>query len=204
MKNRRIIFCSISDKTISKTKYVNHVFRSVTGLNKNGAATKPIKISVEVIILKGGGLVLPYFKNSDGKWKIVLVSQYRPAVKKRTIEAPGGRLDSEPAKTALSRELLEETGIKVRPKSIEIVVNEYTHPSILSSCNIGGIVKINQSMVKNKSEAGKKWENEWTQVEVFDLVEIIKKRKANLVMLDLMTSRLIDEIAKATELLIKK
>ena len=157
-----------------------------------------------IIILPEGGLVLPYFKDSRGKWKIVLVSQYRPAVLKRTIEAPGGRLDSQPPKVALSRELEEEAGIKVKPRFIKIVVNEYTHPSILSSLNIGGIVEIDRRMVKNKKKAGKKCENEWTQVEVFDLIDLIKNREAKLIILDLMTSRLLDEVAKAVGLLAKK
>ena len=194
---------TIEDRSVSKTKYVNHVFRRVTGFYKKIAATKPIEINAEVIILSGGGLILPYFSSSRGKWKIVLVSQYRPSVKTITLEAAGGGLNSEPANTALSRELLEETGIKVNPQSIKIAVNEYTHPSILSSRFIGGIVRINQCMVQNKRKAGNKYENERTQVEVFGLVELIKKREANLITLDLMTSRLVDEVAKTVGLLVK-
>lgn len=194
----------VRDKSVSKTKYVNHVLRRVTGLKRKNAATEPIKTNTEVIILSGGGLILPYFNNSRGEWKIVLVSQYRPAVLKKTLEAAGGRLDNQPPKIALSRELLEETGIKVKPQSIKITVNEYTHPSILSTCFIGGIVRINRRMVKNKKKAGNEFENERTQVEVFDLIEILKNRDNGLIMLDLMTSRLIDEVAKAVGLLIKK
>ena len=195
--DREIAIYSIKDRSVSKTEHINHVFRKVT-VFKNS-----IEKNTEVIILSGGGLVLPYFKSRD-KWKIVLVSQFRPAVLKRTLEAPGGRLDSEPPAIALSRELLEETGIKVRPQSIAIVVSEYTHPSILSTQNIGGIVKVKENMVKNKKKAGKKSENEWTQVEVFDLVEILRKRDYGRIMIDLMTSRLIDEVAKAVGLLVKK
>ena len=202
--NNKIFGCSIVDKSVSKTLHVNHVFRHVTGYKNNDTGTEPIEMNVEIIILSGGGLVLPYFKNSRGKWNIVLVTQFRPAVRKITLEAAGGRLDREPAKIALARELLEETGIKVKSQSIKIVVNEYTHPSILSSCNIGGIVKINQRMVKNKRKAGKECEDEWTQVEVLDLIGLMKKRDLNLITLDLMTSRLLDEVAKATGLLIKK
>lgn len=195
----------IVDRSVSKTKYVNHVFRRVrvTGL-KRGSAVEPFEINVEVIVLTGGAMVMPYFKDSTGSWNIVLVSQYRPAVKGQTKEAAGGRLDGEPYAIAMSRELEEETGIKVKPQSIRIVVNEYTHPSILSSRNIGGIIKINQYMVKNKRKAGKECENERTQVNVFDLVELIKKREVNMITLDLMTSRLLDEVAKTVGLLVKK
>lgn len=194
----------VKDKIISKTKYVNHVFRRVTGFKKKSAATEPIETNTEVIILSGGGLILPYFSSSRGRWKIVLVSQYRPAVLKKTLEAAGGLLDHQSVKTALIRELLEETGIKVNPQSIKITVNEYTHPSILSTRFIGGIVRINQNMVKNKKKAGNEFENERTQVEIFDLVELIKKRETNLITLDLMTSRLLDEVAKTVGLLVKK
>ena len=196
---------SIQDEAVSKTKYVTHVQRRVIFFKKRGAKIKPIEINSNVIILSGGGLVLPYFRNNRDKWNIVLVSQFRPAVKAMTVEAPGGRLDLEAPDIALSRELLEEAGIKVKPQSIKIVVNEYTHPSILSTINIGGIVEIKEGMVKNKKMAGNgSCENEWTQVEIFDLVEIMKKRDAKLIMLDLMTSRLIDEVAKTVGLLVKK
>lgn len=196
--NRKI---SIIDRTLLTTKYIKLVFRRVRFNEKNA---KPFEINADVIILPLGGLILPYFKDSKGKWKIVLVSQYRPAVKKTTIEAPGGRLDSEPVGIALSRELEEETGIKVKPQSIKIVVKEYSNTSIINTYILGGIVRINQSMVKNKKNAGKESENERTRVEIFDLIEILKKRESSLIIFDLLTSRLIDEIAKITGLLIKK
>jgi len=194
---------SVKDRSLSQTKYVKHVRRRVTLFTVNKAKGEIIKTNTSVVILSGGGLVLPYFKDSCGRWNIVLVSQFRPAVTAVTVEAPGGRLDSETSDVALARELFEEAGIKVKPQSITIVVNEYTHPSILSTLNIGGIVRIKPNMVKNKKIAGNSHENEWTQVEIFDLVEIMKKRDAKLIMLDLMTSRLIDEVAKATKMLIK-
>lgn len=195
---------SIQDRSVSKTKHVNHVFRQVIFPKNKDTAFAPIEMNTEVIILSGGGLVLPYFKNSRGKWQVVFVSQFRPAVNTRTLEAPGGRLDSQSPAIALSRELLEEAGINVRPRSIKIVVDEYTHPSILSTVNIGGIVKINPKMVKNKEFGGNGYENEWTQVKVFDLIKILRRRDNNLIMIDLMTSRLIDEVAKTVGLLIRK
>jgi len=191
---------SVTDKTLLTTKYMKHVLRRVIFNNR----AKSFEMNSDVIILPPGGLILSYFKDSEGQWKIVLVGQYRPAVGKKILEAPGGRLDSESPKIALARELMEEADIKVKPQSIRIVVNEYTHPSILNACFIGGIVRIGQKAVKNKIKAGNAFENERTQVKVFNLVEIIKKREANLITLDLMTSRLIDEVAKTVGLLIRQ
>ena len=168
---------TIEDRSVSKTKYVNHVFRRVTGFYKKIAATKPIEINAEVIILSGGGLILPYFSSSRGKWKIVLVSQYRPSVKTITLEAAGGGLNSEPANTALSRELLEETGIKVNPQSIKIAVNEYTHPSILSSRFIGGIVRINQCMVQNKEKPETNMKMNERKLKFLALLNLLKNGK---------------------------
>ena len=159
--------------------------------------------SSTVVILVPGGMVIPYFMSSKGKWKIVLVSQYRLAVKKKTLEGAGGRLDNEPVQIALSRELQEETGVKVKPSAIRIVLYEYTHPSILRSSIFGGIVKINENMVINKKRAGKKSENERTQVEIFDLIDFMEKREKKLIKIDLLTSRLLDEAAKAAGLLTK-
>lgn len=200
----RILPQTMRDKSVSKTKHVNHVVRKIVIFKNNGHTFRPIEMKTSVIILSVGGLVLPYFENRRGRWKIVLVGQFRPAVKAITLEAPGGRLDSQSPNVALARELLEETRIKVSPHSIIMVVNEYTHPSILSTVNIGGIVKIKAEMVKNKKMAGKNSENELTQVEVFDLINILRKRDEGRIVPDLMTSRLIDEVAKTVGLLVKK
>src|SRR3989338_10792436 len=105
-----VIGCSITDKTVSKTKYVNHVFRRVTGFVRTENTAEPVEMNTEVIILPDGGQIIPYFKDLKGKWKIVLVSQYRPAIKGETIEAPGGVIGvHKNAQKALSRELREET-----------------------------------------------------------------------------------------------
>ena len=199
-----IIGCSISDKMLSKTKYVNHVFRQVTGFIKIGNTAESVEINTEVIILPDGGQIIPYFKGGKGRWKIVLVSQYRPAVKEKTIEGAGGRLDGESPEIALSRELEEETRIKVDPRAIQMAFREYSNPSIVSSDVYGGIIKISAKIVKNKKWAGKRSENERTRIEIFDLVEILNKRENGKIMIDLATSHLIDYVAKAVGLLVKK
>lgn len=193
--------CSVSDIPISKTEHINHILRRVK-LKRD--RFKPITINNEVLILPPGGLVLPYFKGLRGRWKIVLVVQYRAAIGKLTLEAPGGRLDSELVGVALGRELFEETGINIDPLSIAIVAYEYIQPSIINAPIYGGVVKINRKMIPNKNITGKKDENEYTQIEVFDLIEFLKKRDFGLITIDIMTSRLIDEVAKKVGLLYKK
>ncbi len=53
--------------------------------------------------------IIPVFHN-----KVILVRQYRPAIKKFTLEFPGGGIKKfENSKKAAARELFEETGIKI-------------------------------------------------------------------------------------------
>lgn len=199
-----ILACSVEDKTLLKTKFINIVSRNIAGSIKSGAIIEPFEMTYEVIVLPDGGQVIPYFKDSDSRWKIVLISQYRPAVQEKTFEGAGGRIDDESAKMALSRELQEETGIKVDPQIIRIVFHEYGNSSIVSASVYGGIVQISAGMVEDKKEAENQSENERTQVEVFDLIRILKNRDNEKIMMDLLTSRLLDEVAKATGLLAKK
>lgn len=182
----------IKEKIISKTKYVEHVVRTVAGYSR------------EVIKLPIGGQVLPYFKDIKGVWHGVLVNQYRIALKKKTFEAAGGRIDKgETIQKALARELNEETGINVTPKAVTIVFNEYALTSLLNTRVIGGIIRINAKMVENKkTQNGSNGER--TQVEIFNLKDLLKKREKGTIKIDLLTSRLLDEVAKTVGLLVKK
>ena len=183
----------IKEKIISKTKHMEHVLRTTVGCNS------------EVIKLPLGGQVMPYFKDAKGVWNVVLVNQYRIALKKNTLEAAGGIIDKgETPQEALSRELKEETGIRVKPKSIRIVFEEYPMSSIVDAIVFGGIVEIKTGTVKNKKIADDNHERENTRVKIFKLTDLIKKRLAKTLKIDLMTSRLIDEVAKAVGLLVKK
>ena len=67
----------------------------------------------------------------------------------------------------------------------------------------GGIVRIKANMVKNKKKRDS-GNGEHTQVEIFDLKDLLRNREAVIIKIDFMTSRLLDEVAKATGLLIKK
>lgn len=202
--NSRTLSRLTKDSLISKTKFVHHVLRTTPILSRDGNFRRIRMVKNEVIMLPSGGQVLPYFEDSEKKWKIVLVSQYRPAIKNMTVEGAGGILDGKAPQKALARELKEETGVRVNPRSIKIVLNEYAHPSILSASVFGGIVEIKAHMVTDKKIAGKKSENERTRVEICDFLHMLKEREKGLTKVDLLTSRLLDEVAKATGLLVKK
>lgn len=180
------------EKIISKTKYVEHVTRTVAGYSR------------EVIKLPIGGQVLPYFKDIKGVWHVVLVSQYRIALKKKTLEAAGGRIDKgEAVQKALARELNEETGINAKPQAVTIIFNEYALTSLLNTSVFGGIIRISANMVKNKKKQNS-GNGERTQVEIFNLKDLLKKREKGTIKIDLLTSRLLDGVAKAVGLLVKK
>lgn len=182
----------VKEKIISKTKYVEHVVRIADGYDR------------EVIKLPAGGQIMPYFKDARGLWHIVLVSQYRISLGYKTIEGPGGRIDkSETAKKAMARELYEETGIKVMPRSIAIIFNEHILTSLLNAGIFGGIVKIKAGMVKNK-ENHDSGNGEQTVVVITNLKNFLKKRREGKIKIDLITSRLVDEVAKNVGLLVEK
>ena len=194
----------IKEELVSKNRYVEHVIRTAISFKRKDRRLKPVKIKRTVIKLPPGGQVLPYFKDTFGKWKVVLVSQYRISLEVKTIEGAGGRIDKgETEEKALARELNEETGIKVEPKAITIVFNEYILTSLLNASAFGGIVRIKDSMVKNKNKRDS-GNGELTQVEIFDLKDLLRKREARAIKIDFMTSRLLDEVAKVTKLLVKK
>lgn len=188
---------SVKDKTVSKIRRMKIVLRTVSDPAR--------KITIPVIKLPTGGMVLPYFKDPiSGDWKIVMIKQFRPAIKNETFEAPGGMVDvGETPIMALCRELEEETGIKVEPQLIQIVLYEYVSPPALDYYQFGGIAEINSKMIKRK-KAGKKEEGEQTEIEIFNLADILKKRDMCAIQLDFLTSRLLDEVAKVAGLLIKK
>jgi ADP-ribose pyrophosphatase len=78
----------------------------------------------EILKQPGAAAVLPV--TPDGE--VLLVRQFRPAVRDFTVEIPAGLMDveGEDAATCASRELLEETGY--RHRSIEFLGGVYVAP----------------------------------------------------------------------------
>ncbi len=88
--------------------------------------------------------ILPYFYDKKKKeWFIVLVKQYRPAVDAMCLEAPGGLTKKgRNLKKEMARELVEESGIKVKPESIKIVGKQHLATSFCDQVVHLGIVEI--------------------------------------------------------------
>jgi ADP-ribose pyrophosphatase len=80
--------------------------------------------AVDVVRHPGAAAVLPVRPGGD----VLLVRQFRPAVRQELLEVPAGILDveGEDAVTAAARELTEETGY--RHRSIEFLGGIYTSP----------------------------------------------------------------------------
>ncbi|MGM0509076.1 MAG: NUDIX hydrolase [Fusobacteriota bacterium] len=103
--------------------------------------------------------------------KVLLVSQYRTAVKKNLWEIPAGLVeDGEDPKKAAKRELEEETGY--RANQIEEVAKIHTNPGILS----GSILLYRASnLVKTKQNLD---EDEYIEIGEFYMEEA--KKRANM------------------------
>src|SRR5208283_2260572 len=68
-------------------------------------------ISISVIYHPGAVLIAPFLNNNT----VVMLRQFRPALKKYIYELPAGTLDpDEPIAVCARRELREETGLKPR------------------------------------------------------------------------------------------
>lgn len=165
-----------------------------------------------VLFVNDGCALLPYFIETDGRWKVVFVEQFRIALLEATIEVPGGIVseggygklklmeckDQEEVKDAMARELKEETGIEAARDRIKIVLNEWAWPSMTNAKLWGGIVEISNKDLPEENVCGEWNYGEYTICVVYDLIEILYNRETGRKRFDLLTSRLIDEVAKAT------
>ena len=171
---------------------------------QNELADRQFVAKRRVVVARDGASVLPYFRVND-RWKIVLVEQFRVAVGKATLEAPGGVVeDGENALITMARELAEEAGLEVQPDQIALRFKEFYLPPLLDGSAWGGIVEVDQakhpgldkSLLLHECENGV---DAYSVRRVLFLDDVLELRKrSNLGLLDLWTSRLISEVADAT------
>ena len=150
-----------------------------------------------IINTPGGASVLPYFRGTDKNWYVLMVEQFRPAIDSVTLEAAGGMVTrGMKVKQVMAKELFEEAGIRVNPKSIEMVFKEYCLPQLINSFAWGGIIEIKEYQLPNSLRHGVLKEGEYTVVSVLQLSRLLEERKSRKIKLDLWTSRLIDEVVR--------
>ena len=112
---------------------------------------------------KGAAAVVPV----DDEGKIIMVSQYRNAIKKQTLEIPAGGLNiGENPMECAERELEEETGYTV--KSIEPLTSIYT---AIAYCN--EIIYVYFAKVGEKKEQHLD-EDEYIEVKKYSMDELEK------------------------------
>ena len=105
-----------------------------------------------VVQARDGASVLPYFQ-LDGRWKVVMVEQFRVALGKATLEAAGGVVENQNPLETMAKELEEEAGLKISPDPIELRFRENLLPSLLNVSAWGGIVEIDPGAYENLEAA---------------------------------------------------
>lgn len=190
----RIVGKIVNRKELLKWGYIGFVEKEAD--IKLSGRSKTLKITRGAIEAPDGANVLPYFLSDRNKYYIVLIAQFRNAVGAVTWEAPGGVVGPGGIKKSMARELEQEAGIKINPKNIKIVFKEYFLPSLVNAFGWGGIVEIKESDLPSSRIHGEVREEEFTLLIIRSLSEIIKMRQGQQIVLDLWTSRLIDEVAR--------
>lgn len=127
--------------------------------------------------------ILPYFYYPyQKKCYVVLVRQYRPAVKEISLEAPGGLLKKGAnVSREMARELFEEAGINVSPRTIRVIDTHHLASSFCDQIVHLGIVELKPKNVKEfitglSKHNGLKSEKEFTEVVVLPLERTIAKK----------------------------
>lgn len=141
--------------------------------------------------------ILPYFYDRYKKdWYVVLVRQYRPAVNAMCLEAPGGLTqEGKNLKTEMARELLEESGIKVKPAEIKVIGKQHLAASFCDQVVHLGIVELKISDLRDiahlqNGNHGVINEREFTEAVVMPISRVLKN--SNLVTYTLAKYQIID------------
>jgi ADP-ribose pyrophosphatase len=164
-------------------RFGNINFKLIGGWSKMGYAREEIQeINPWVSLIKRymPGIASPYVHLRtndyvsiialDNDKGIALVSQYRPALDRTTLELPGGNIDyGQTIEEAARTELMEETGLYFE-SIIKILPHHFIDSARLESRNFTVIVEVNSAVGIQPTEHGisVKW------VETKELHEMLK------------------------------
>ena len=114
---------------------------------------------------KGAAAVVPV----DDQGRIIMVSQYRNALERYTLEIPAGGLQSveEPTKEAAIRELAEETGYHA--DDVELLISIYT---TVAFCNEKIDIYVARNLKPGKQHLD---EDEYVQYQAYTVDELVQK-----------------------------
>lgn len=113
----------------------------------------------------GAAAVVPV----DDRGRLIMVSQYRNALDRYTLEIPAGGLNGadEPTKDAAARELTEETGYTA--KKLELLL---TIRTTVAFCNEKIDIYVATGLTPGRQHLD---EDEYVTVKAYDLEELIQK-----------------------------
>lgn len=114
---------------------------------------------------KGAAAVVPV----DDQGRIIMVSQYRNALERYTLEIPAGGLQSveEPTRDAAIRELAEETGYQA--ENVELLISIYT---TVAFCNEKIDIYVARNLKPGKQHLD---EDEYVQYLAYTVEELLQK-----------------------------
>lgn len=114
---------------------------------------------------KGAAAVVPV----DDEGRIIMVSQYRNALERDTLEIPAGGLqtENEPTKDAAARELQEETGFS--SQELELLISIYT---TVAFCNEKIDIYVARNLKPGKQHLD---EDEYVQYQAYTVEELLQK-----------------------------
>lgn len=114
---------------------------------------------------KGAAAVVPV----DDEGRIIMVSQYRNALERDTLEIPAGGLqtENEPTREAAARELQEETGF--HSEDLELLISIYT---TVAFCNEKIDIYVARSLKPGEQHLD---EDEYVQYKAYTVDELLQK-----------------------------
>lgn len=114
---------------------------------------------------KGAAAVVPV----DDEGRIIMVSQYRNALERDTLEIPAGGLqtENEPTREAAARELQEETGF--HSEDLELLISIYT---TVAFCNEKIDIYVARNLKPGEQHLD---EDEYVQYKAYTVDELLQK-----------------------------